>query len=70
VWDRYLAGKIGEIRDYCETDALNTYLIYLRFELMRGNLDESGWKRESDLIRKTLHDTSKPHLNAFLNAWK
>lgn len=70
VWNQFLAGKIGEIRDYCETDALNTYLIYLRFELMRGNLDEPGWKRETELVRKTLHDANKPHLRAFLDAWK
>ena len=69
VWGQFLAGKIGEIRDYCETDALNTYLIYLRFELIRGNLDESGWKRETDLVRKTLREANKPHLNAFLAAW-
>jgi len=70
VWSQFLAGRIGEIRDYCETDALNTYLIYLRFELMRGNLDESGWKREAELVRKTLRETNKPHLHAFLDAWK
>jgi len=70
VWSQFQAGKIGEIRDYCETDALNTYLIYLRFELIRGNLDESGWKRETELVRKTLRDAGKPHLQAFLDAWK
>jgi len=70
VWSQFLAGRIGEIRDYCETDALNTCLIYLRFELMRGNLDESGWKREAELVRKTLRETNKPHLHAFLDAWK
>ena len=70
VWDQFQAGKINEIRDYCETDALNTYLIYLRFELIRGNLDEAGWKRETDLTRHTLRDANKPHLTEFLNAWK
>ena len=24
VWDRYLAGELGAIRNYCETDVLNT----------------------------------------------
>ena len=43
---------------------------YLRFELMRGNLDESVWKREAELVRKTLRETNKPHLHAFLDAWK
>jgi len=70
VWDQYLAGRIGEIRDYCETDVLNTYLIFLRFELMRGNLDEAGWQRETDLVRAILRGANRPHLNAFLAAWE
>ena len=41
VWDKFKEGGIREIRDYCETDVLNTWLIYLRFELMRGNLDDA-----------------------------
>ena len=36
VWAAYLAGQLREIRGYCETDAANTYLLYLRFQLMRG----------------------------------
>lgn len=69
VWDQYLAGRIEAIRDYCETDALNTYLVYLRFELLRGNLDEAGWARENELVRSTLRAADKPHLNLFLGAW-
>lgn len=69
VWDQYLAGRIDEIRDYCETDALNTYLVYLRFEMIRGNLDEAGWTRETELLRATLRTLNKPHLNEFLQAW-
>lgn len=69
VWEKYLAGRIEEIRDYCETDALNTYLVYLRFELLRGNLDEAGWMRENALVRSTLRTVNKPHLNAFVAAW-
>jgi predicted PolB exonuclease-like 3'-5' exonuclease len=69
VWDKYLAGRVEEIRDYCETDALNTYLVYLRFELLRGNLDDAGWARETERVREMLRTTNKPHLNAFLAAW-
>ena len=39
VWEVFLQGGLKRIRDYCETDALNTYLIYLRFELLRGHLN-------------------------------
>jgi predicted PolB exonuclease-like 3'-5' exonuclease len=69
VWQRWLEGGIREIRDYCETDVLNTWLVYLRYELMRGNLDAAGLEREFDLVRKTLRDMDQPHLNQFLEAW-
>jgi predicted PolB exonuclease-like 3'-5' exonuclease len=69
VWQQYQDGKLREIRDYCETDALNTYLVYLRYELIRGNLDEAGYARETELVRKTLHDANRPHLTEFLSCW-
>ncbi len=70
VWDQYRAGKIEEIRDYCETDVLNTYLIYLRWELTRGNLSETGWQEECQRVRDALEDADKEHLHAFLAAWQ
>ena len=69
VWGKFLEGGIREIRDYCETDVLNTWLVYLRFEFMRGNLDEADLQREFALVRKTLMELDKPHLNEFLAAW-
>ena len=27
----------ADIRDYCETDVVSTYLVFLRFQLMRGH---------------------------------
>lgn len=69
VWDRYQAGGIEDIRNYCETDVLNTYLVYLRYESLRGNLDAVGLKREEKRVRDMLAAANKPHLNAFLAAW-
>ena len=69
VWGKFLDGGIREIRDYCETDVLTTWLVYLRFEFMRGNLDEADLQREFTLVRKTLTELDKPHLNEFLAAW-
>ena len=69
VWETYLSGDIGAIRDYCETDVLNTYLVYLRFEFMRGRLDQAGLERELALVRKTLVESEKAHLTEFLAAW-
>ena len=69
VWQTWLDGGIDAIRDYCETDVLNTYLVYLRFEHMRGNLDEAGLSRELDIVRGTLQESDQPHLAEFLAAW-
>jgi len=69
VWDKYTEGGIGEIRDYCETDVLNTWLVYLRFEFMRGNLDAADLEREYGIVRKTLGEMDQAHLNEFLAAW-
>ena len=69
VWDTYRQGGIKEIRDYCETDVLNTWLVYLRFEFMRGRLDEKELEREYALVRATLEKMDRDHLNEFLAAW-
>lgn len=69
VWETFLEGHPDRIRHYCETDVLNTYLIYLRFELMRGNLTESDYEQECDKVRQTLIQENKPHFSEFLNAW-
>ncbi len=69
VWETYQQGRIDSIRDYCETDVLNTYLIYLRFELFRGNLDKNTWQQEVQRVRATLKTENKPHFREFLAAW-
>ena len=69
VWDTYQQGGIREIRDYCETDVLNTWLVYLRFEHMRGNLDATGLQREYALVRESLAAMKQDHLDEFLAAW-
>lgn len=70
VWDAYLDGHIDVIRNYCETDVLNTFLIYLRFELMRGRLSRDEYVAEIQRVRDTLaQQPDKPHFREFLEAW-
>ena len=69
VWETWLAGGIREIRDYCETDVLNTYLVYLHLELIRGNLPDSQFDAEIQRTRELLEDSDESHLKEFLNAW-
>src|SRR5262245_3669952 len=40
------AGRMEDVRRYCETDVMNTYLLYLRFRLMRGELDADEYAKE------------------------
>ncbi len=69
VWGAYLGGKLREIRGYCETDAANTYLLYLRFQLLRGVFDAAQYEREIALVRLTLAKSAETHWREFLEAW-
>jgi hypothetical protein len=69
VWEAHLAGRSEDIRNYCETDVINTYLIYLRFELMRGRLTHEEHDREVGLVRETLAASPKSHLQEYAQAW-
>lgn len=65
----YQRGELKTIRDYCETDVLNTYLVYLRFQLMRGHLSPTEYDNEIILTKTMLHDSEEFHLQAFLESW-
>ena len=69
VWDNYQAGDIRGIRNYCETDVLNTYLVYLRFELIRGHLMPDAYEQECQRLRDMLAEENKPHFTEFLSRW-
>mgnify|MGYP006104086057 FL=1 len=70
VWDCYLDGDIESIRNYCETDALNTYLIYLKYQLIRGRLTNDLYITECQKVRDMLENEKKIHLEEFLKAWQ
>lgn len=69
VWDNYLAGDIEGIRDYCETDVLNTYLVYQRFELIRGRITRDRYEKLCQEVRDVLGAEDKPHFREFLGNW-
>jgi len=69
VWDRFRAGRIAEIRAYCETDVVNTFLLWLRYQLMRGRLDRPGYDAEVTRVRDTLLGEHGEHWRTFMEAW-
>ncbi len=70
VWDAYQAGNLVGIRQYCETDVLNTYLVYLRFELLRGRFTRERHAEEVERVKALLRTSKEPHLAEFLRAWE
>ncbi|HEU4623957.1 MAG TPA: 3'-5' exonuclease [Steroidobacteraceae bacterium] len=70
VAEAFLAGQIVDIRRYCETDVLNTYLIFLRFELMRGNFSRERYAEEVERVKAYLRASSEPHFAEFLRVWE
>ena len=68
VWEQYSLGEIKAIRDYCETDALNTYLVYLQWQYVKGNLTDAALATEYEVVKQTLAN-GEPHLKEFLEVW-
>lgn len=70
VWDAFHNGDLKGIRDYCETDVLNTWLVYLRFQLIRGFLSAQGYEDELRIVKEYLKREAHPHFLAFLAEWE
>jgi len=69
VWDAWSNGRANEVRAYCETDVVNTWLVYCRFRLIRGEIDQVTYQEEIDLVRSTLQASTEPHWAEYLAAW-
>lgn len=67
VWEQVRAGRIQECADYGETDVVNTYRVWLRYELFRGAITpDQMTESEADLTSFiTTRLVERPHL-AFL----
>jgi 3'-5' exonuclease len=69
VYPAFLDGKLEDIRRYCETDVMNTWLLYCRFQKMRGGFTEAEHGREMALARESLQAVDEPHWRQYLAAW-
>jgi predicted PolB exonuclease-like 3'-5' exonuclease len=69
VWSAFQAGKLAEIRAYCEADTVNTYLLYLRFQKLRGAMSVEQYRKETALLRGVLDKRPEPHWREFLSLW-
>jgi len=69
VWETWLAGEAAKIRDYCEADTANTYLLYLRYQLLRGAFTKDQYGKETGILKTYLQNLGKPHWREFLQLW-
>jgi predicted PolB exonuclease-like 3'-5' exonuclease len=70
VYPAYLNGQLEDIRRYCETDVMNTYLLYCRFQKMRGGFTEAEYEREIGFVRETIGTIAESHWQEYLQAWR
>lgn len=71
VHSQFLAGQTEDIRRYCETDVMNTYLLYCRFQKMRGGLTEAEYEQEIRFVKDQVSTLAvqEPHWQEYLQAW-
>jgi len=69
VWQAWRDGQIASIRDYCETDVANTWLLYCRFQLINGRLSQEEYQGEISLFRETIAGLQGAHWAEYLAAW-
>ncbi len=69
VYAAVQAGRIDDVRRYCETDVMNTYLLFLRFQQMRGTLAAGEYSKEVSIVREKIAANGAAHWQEFLTAW-
>ena len=62
-------GRLDQVRRYCETDVMNTYLLYLRFRLLRGELSAGEYAKEVSFARERIAAMDAPQWREFIAAW-
>ena len=69
VEEMVLAGKIEEVARYCESDVLNTFRVWLIYELFRGSITNEQLQWSETQIRDFVlsRKAANPHLLAALN---
>lgn len=71
----YRQGRLKEINQYCMTDVLQTYLLFLRVELLRGKMDANAYEEavtaaREDLTQRASSAGTENFLQDFLQLWK
>ncbi len=56
VTELYYKEEIKKIKEYCESDVLNTYWLYLKYELLKGNMTKEEYSNNLDSMKNGLNE--------------
>jgi hypothetical protein len=72
VREMVAAGRLADVRAYCESDVLNLFVLYVRWAFITGRIDAPGHNAALDSLVAYLdrERASRPHLGAFLDGWR
>lgn len=70
VMQLFYADKLDKIHEYCESDTLNTYMLFLKYELIKGNLSEEDYLSYLSLMSEYIkaHKSERGYVQIFSNA--
>lgn len=54
VLDMFYNSKLDKINEYCESDTLNTYWLFLKYELLKGNITADDYANNISIMSEFL----------------
>ena len=60
VQEYFEAGRLDEIHRYCQSDVVQTYFLFLRVALMRGDIDEDTYRAAAEASNHFLVEEIPP----------
>ncbi|MDB1135013.1 3'-5' exonuclease [Candidatus Anaplasma sp. TIGMIC] len=70
VADMYDRGELSKIRDYCETDVINTYLVYLRLMHHQERITTNCYNECVESMLTYLDNSGLEHMIGFKSEWE
>lgn len=72
VQEYFDQGRLQEIRDYCETDVINTFLLYLSYQHHTGSMTKEAFFKSRQSLVEFLekNGAERPYLLEFLKEWR
>ena len=70
VMELFYKGELEKIHEYCESDVLNTYMLFLKYELIKGALSDGDYVNFLGIMSEYIkeHKQERAYTEVFANA--